>query len=171
MATVQTVTQKVVTAVTHPIETAKTVYAGAKEAVTNVITSAPSMPPTETQIPADYVWRYTSSNSGYAYRQSSGNVTNVPSARESDADAVTGTISVTPSAILTGESATLSWEIHMYEIDAVSINGTLAVQPTGSLTVTPPQTTTYTVSANGKDKNGKILTATYSVILVVAQTN
>jgi len=60
------------------------------------------------------------------------------------------TISFTTSAgtILTGSSATLSWNVQN-DTTSVTLSGTGSVASTGSLVVTPNQTTTYTLVAVG----------------------
>jgi len=53
-----------------------------------------------------------------------------------------------PSSITTGQSATLSWSTS--NATAVSIdNGVGSQSPSGSVTVSPPQTTVYTLTATG----------------------
>ena len=60
----------------------------------------------------------------------------------------TVSISADPEGIILGESATLSWT--STNADTVTINqGIGEVDPTGSLMVTPEETTTYTITATG----------------------
>ena len=59
----------------------------------------------------------------------------------------TASISVTPDTIQPGQSATLSWQTS--NATDVSIDGIGAVQPSGSQQVTPPDSTTYHLTAKG----------------------
>ena len=61
----------------------------------------------------------------------------------------------TPTNIQPGEAATLSWTTQ--DATQVTIEGIGAVDPNGSRVVTPPQTTTYTLTARGAD--GRSVTA------------
>lgn len=61
--------------------------------------------------------------------------------------APTASLAANPPAIEKGQSATLSWETT--NASAVSIEVLGVVQPTGSLQVTPMESTTYTLYAQG----------------------
>lgn len=75
----------------------------------------------------------------------------------------TVSISAEPTSITPGESAILSWASS--HADALSIDcGIGAVDPSGSVAVSPAQTTTYTVSATGPGGS-----ATGSVTVIVRQ--
>ena len=63
------------------------------------------------------------------------------------AAAPTASISVTPNSILAGESATLTWQTT--DATDVSIDGIGAIQPNGSQTVSPTESTTYHLTAKG----------------------
>src|SRR5206468_601463 len=65
-------------------------------------------------------------------------------------DLVVGSFSATPTGIVTGESATLSWTTQ--NATRVDISGVGTSLPTsGSRVVSPTQTTTYTLTATGPD--------------------
>ena len=59
----------------------------------------------------------------------------------------TASISVDPSSIQTGQSATLTWQTS--NATDVSIDGIGAVQPNGSQSVSPSDSTTYHLTAKG----------------------
>jgi peptidoglycan-associated lipoprotein len=59
----------------------------------------------------------------------------------------TASISVSPNAIQAGQSATLTWETS--NATDVSIDGIGAVQPNGSQSVSPTDSTTYHLTAKG----------------------
>ena len=61
--------------------------------------------------------------------------------------APTASISVDPSSIQTGQSATLTWQTS--NATDVSIDGIGAVQPNGSQSVSPSDSTTYHLTAKG----------------------
>jgi peptidoglycan-associated lipoprotein len=61
--------------------------------------------------------------------------------------APTASISVTPSSIQSGETASLSWQTS--NATDVSIDGIGAVQPNGSQSVSPTESTTYHLIAKG----------------------
>jgi peptidoglycan-associated lipoprotein len=61
--------------------------------------------------------------------------------------APTASISVSPNAIQSGQSASLAWQTT--NATDVSIDGTGAVQPNGSQTVSPGDSTTYHLVAKG----------------------
>jgi len=61
--------------------------------------------------------------------------------------APTASVSVSPDTIQSGQSATLSWQTT--NATDVSIDGIGAVQPTGSQSVTPSDSTTYHLVAKG----------------------
>ncbi len=61
--------------------------------------------------------------------------------------APTASISVDPSSIQTGQSATLTWQTS--NATDVSIDGIGAVQPNGSQSVSPSDSTTYQLTAKG----------------------
>lgn len=72
------------------------------------------------------------------------------------------TFKATPAEIVTGDSTTLAWSTS--NATSVSIDNGIGTQlPSGSLTVTPPQTTTYTLTATGPTGSG---TAKTTVIVV-----
>jgi peptidoglycan-associated lipoprotein len=60
---------------------------------------------------------------------------------------VTATLSASPATIEAGQSSTLTWSTE--NADDVTLNGT-KVNPSGSQSVSPAQTTTYNLSATGK---------------------
>ena len=62
----------------------------------------------------------------------------------------TVTLNATPELIVSGESSTLTWEsVHA---DTVTIAPDIgSVDPTGSITVSPPASTTYTITATGPE--------------------
>ena len=59
----------------------------------------------------------------------------------------TASLSVSPTSIQTGQSATLSWTTT--QATNVSINGIGTVQPNGSQSVSPSASTTYNLTARG----------------------
>ena len=61
--------------------------------------------------------------------------------------APTASLTANPNAIDKGQSSTLNWETS--NATDVSIDGVGAVRPTGSQSVTPPESTTYTLTAKG----------------------
>ena len=61
--------------------------------------------------------------------------------------APTASLTANPNSIQKGQSTTLSWETS--NATDVSIDGIGAVQPTGSQSVTPTDSTTYTLTAKG----------------------
>src|SRR5579864_529073 len=61
--------------------------------------------------------------------------------------APTASISVSPSSVQAGQSATLSWQTS--NATDVSIDGIGAVQPNGSQSVSPTESTTYHLTAKG----------------------
>src|SRR5215467_15602287 len=61
--------------------------------------------------------------------------------------APTASLTANPNAIDKGASTTLSWETS--NATDVSIDSVGAVQPSGSRVVSPPQSTTYTLTAKG----------------------
>jgi peptidoglycan-associated lipoprotein len=61
--------------------------------------------------------------------------------------APTASLTANPNSIQKGQSTTLSWETS--NATDVSIDGIGAVQPTGSQSVTPADSTTYTLTAKG----------------------
>jgi len=61
--------------------------------------------------------------------------------------APTASLTANPNTIDKGQSTTLNWETS--NATDVSIEGVGAVQPTGSQSVTPPESTTYTLTAKG----------------------
>jgi peptidoglycan-associated lipoprotein len=61
--------------------------------------------------------------------------------------APTATIAVSPSSIQVGESASLTWQTT--DATVVSIEGIGAVQPNGSQSVSPTESTTYHLMAKG----------------------
>lgn len=65
----------------------------------------------------------------------------------------------TPTTLLAGEVATLAWETENAE--TVEISGIGAVRPNGSTTVSPTQTTTYTITA--RDRFGRTVNTTATV--------
>jgi hypothetical protein len=54
----------------------------------------------------------------------------------------------TPTTILPGEVSTLAWETE--NADSVDISGIGSVRPNGATTVSPSETTTYTLTAHGR---------------------
>lgn len=60
---------------------------------------------------------------------------------------------VEPSSITAGQSATLRWSVE--NADSVSISGIGSVQSSGSRSVSPDSTTTYTLSATGAGGNAE----------------
>src|SRR5437870_5748070 len=70
-----------------------------------------------------------------------------PAPMTTAAPAPTATLSVNPTSIERGQSATLSWSTT--NADTVTIEGIGAVQPTGSQSVRPNQSTTYRLAARG----------------------
>lgn len=72
----------------------------------------------------------------------------------------------TPSAIVLGQTSTLTWDAR--NADDVTISGLGSVSPQGSTTVTPDQTTTYTITA--RNNVGEVTaTATVTVRGLAAQ--
>src|ERR1700724_2056658 len=63
------------------------------------------------------------------------------------AAAPTAPLTATPSTVEKGQSTTLSWQTS--NATDASIDGIGAVQPNGSQTVTPADSTTYTLTAKG----------------------
>ena len=59
----------------------------------------------------------------------------------------TASLTASPDTINPGQSSTLTWQTSL--ATDVSIDGIGAVQPSGSQQVSPPQTTTYTLTAKG----------------------
>jgi hypothetical protein len=70
-----------------------------------------------------------------------------------------------PVTILLGETTNLSWTTD--GVTDVSISGIGAVDPNGSRTVSPAQTTTYTLTAKGSD--GRQVTASVTVTVTTGQ--
>ncbi|MFN0171559.1 MAG: PKD domain-containing protein [Bryobacteraceae bacterium] len=68
----------------------------------------------------------------------------------------------TPATLNPGEVATLGWETENAE--TVEISGIGAVRPSGSTTVSPAQTTTYTLTA--RDRFGRTVSTTATVQVV-----
>jgi hypothetical protein len=71
----------------------------------------------------------------------------------------------TPVTILVGEASTLSWTTD--GATDVSISGIGSVELNGSRTVSPSQTTTYTLTAKGSD--GRLVTAPATVTVTTGQ--
>ena len=63
------------------------------------------------------------------------------------ATAPTASIRVNPSSIQAGQSATLTWQTT--DVTDVSIDGIGAIQPNGSQSVSPAESTTYHLTAKG----------------------
>jgi peptidoglycan-associated lipoprotein len=63
---------------------------------------------------------------------------------------VTATLSANPASIQSGQSSTLTWSAE--NADQVTLNGK-AVDPNGSQSVSPTQTTSYHLAATGKGGN------------------
>lgn len=80
----------------------------------------------------------------------------------SGAGAPTGTFKAIPSSIIKGETSDLSWNISGSASQTID-NGIGAVQPTGSLTVTPVQTTKYILTAAAANGKKLITSATITV--------
>ena len=68
----------------------------------------------------------------------------------------------TPATLNPGEVATLGWETENAE--TVEISGIGAVRPSGSTTVSPTQTTTYTLTA--RDRFGRTVSTTATIQVV-----
>lgn len=74
----------------------------------------------------------------------------------------------TPATVTSGQQATLNWQVQNAESVEISTLG--AVNPQGgSVAVVPSQTTTYTLTARGK--NGESVTATTTVTVSQAAVN
>src|SRR5262249_15968000 len=73
---------------------------------------------------------------------------------------VTATLSANPASIQSGQSSTLTWSTQ--GATEVNLQGN-KVDPNGSQTVTPTQTTTYQLAANGPGGN-QTATATVTVV-------
>jgi hypothetical protein len=72
----------------------------------------------------------------------------LPTSGTSTPSAPTATLSASPSSVTSGQSSTLSWTTS--NASTVSISPTVgSVAATGSVSVTPAQTTTYTLTASG----------------------
>src|SRR5437762_13803859 len=67
--------------------------------------------------------------------------------------APTASLTANPNAIDKGQSTTLTWETS--NATDVSIEGVGAVQPKGSQSVTPAESTTYTLTAKGAGEIGR----------------
>lgn len=65
------------------------------------------------------------------------------------AEAPTATLSASPTTITQGETATLSWQTA--NATSVSVSGIGFVSPSGSQAVMPSSTTTYQLTATGRD--------------------
>ncbi len=79
----------------------------------------------------------------------------------------TVTLNATPELIVSGESSTLTWEsVHA---DTVTIAPDIgSVDPTGSITVSPPASTTYTITATGPE--GSITAGVTITVTIPAPT-
>ena len=80
----------------------------------------------------------------------------------SNMSSVTATLTASPMTINAGQSATLSWTTT--NATSVQINNNIGtVQTTGSLTVTPTQNTTYTITATGANNQQATAQASITV--------
>jgi len=79
--------------------------------------------------------------------------------------AATATISVSPSAILVGGTSTLSWYTNYAKLASISGIGSVGVNQSGSQSVSPSSTTSYTLTAT----NYGNANSTASTILTVYQ--
>lgn len=76
-----------------------------------------------------------------------------------------GTFTANPSSITAGQSSTLQWQING-SASVVIDNGIGAVTPSGNLSVTPAQTTTYNLTAIAPD--GETLNLSTTITVTVA---
>ncbi|MEO7653388.1 MAG: OmpA family protein, partial [Bryobacteraceae bacterium] len=68
----------------------------------------------------------------------------------------------TPATVMAGEASMLTWQTE--NADRVEITGLGSVSPNGRSSVTPTQTTTYTITARGPSGNDVTATATVQVV-------
>src|SRR6266481_592658 len=88
-----------------------------------------------------------SSNIGNSGNGNNGNVSGSGSGSGGGTSAPTAALTVSPASIQTGQSTTLTWQTT--NATDVSISNIGAVQPSGSMQVTPNSSTTYQLTAKG----------------------